>query len=201
MSIPQQHQSRAPTPAQELLEERLQSILAGDDWNACRPLVQKLAAALQLDIIDCAAALAYLVLQQKTPAVPKHNPRRAAPEIKMVRYRIEVGRKHHATEDAIKTLLIAETGVESRFLRHIDLRHDHTLMQLPEGMPGEIYQHLQTVLFNQQPLRIKRLDGKLREHPAKPKNFRADRRRVRHRVGKEQPERASKREHAPPQMD
>ena len=45
--------------------------------------------------------------------------------------------------------------LESRFIGRIDIRDDYTLVDLPEGMPPELLQHMQTVRVASKPLRMK----------------------------------------------
>jgi hypothetical protein len=81
-------------------------------------------------------------------------------EMKMVRYRLDVGRKHHVSVDEIKKILIEESGVEKSRVGKIELHIDYCIVSLPSGMPTDIFFHLKTVLINQQELKISRLGGK-----------------------------------------
>lgn len=161
---------RTPAQAEELLKERLQKILHTEEWTRYRTQVQNLAAGLDVDILDCAAALACLAVTDRPHVSERSNTaahsRRpiAPPEVKMVRYRVELGRKHQVTEDSLKKLLVAESGVENRLIGKVEIHYDHTVILLPDGMPAEIYHHLKSVVLNRHPLRIKRLDGGGRDH-------------------------------------
>ncbi|MGR8933624.1 MAG: DbpA RNA binding domain-containing protein [Gammaproteobacteria bacterium] len=191
---------RPPPQADDSLRERLQHILLQEDWLRYRTQVKNLAAAFNLEILDCAAALACLAASEH-PTVPSSGRRPAiVPELKMVRYRVELGRKHQITEDGLKKLLIEESGVDKRLIGKIEIFYDHTLLQLPDGMPGEIYQHLKSVVLNRQPLRIKRLDGNAHEFVKNTKSAR----RSRHqppRGPKEQTPRQSKTDVTPRKKD
>ena len=48
-----------------------------------------------------------------------------------------------------------EAGIESRYIGHIRLHDDHSTVDLPEGMPPEMLQHLQTVRVRNQPMYLK----------------------------------------------
>lgn len=183
--------SRLHAQTEAILKERLQRILHAEEWTQYRTSVQNLAAALNLEILDCAAALAFLAVAE-SPIVSL-PPRKtiAAPELKMVRYRVELGRKHQVTEDSLKKLLIAESGVEHRMIGKIEIHHDHTLIQLPDGMPAEIYHHLKSAVLNRHLLRIKRLDGASRDTGRNGKHSRHGRRNSSH-APKEQTARQGK---------
>ena len=49
-----------------------------------------------------------------------------------------------------------EAGIDSKHIGRIDIRDDHSLIDLPEGMPSEIFQHLKKVWVSNQQLRITR---------------------------------------------
>jgi len=53
-----------------------------------------------------------------------------------------------------------EAGLEGKHIGHVDIRDDHTFIDLPEGMPRDIFRSLQKVRVVGQELRISRVDGK-----------------------------------------
>lgn len=141
----------------------LQRLLAEQDLDGYRTQVADLAAKLGVDNIDCAAALLCLHqggrVRDKKAKNNDSSLRMVAGEIKMLRYRLEIGRRHRVSVDEIRALLVDESGVEEKMIGPVDIRGNYTLIMLPEGMPADIYQHLQTVRLKQQMLRIKRLRG------------------------------------------
>jgi ATP-dependent RNA helicase DeaD len=74
-------------------------------------------------------------------------------------YRIEVGHQHGATPREIVGAIANESGLEGRYIGRIDIRDDHSLVDLPEGMPREIFNHLKRVYVRGQALRISLADG------------------------------------------
>jgi len=70
---------------------------------------------------------------------------RAGPEPGMVRYRIEVGRSHGAEPKHIVGAIANEAGIESRYIGHIKLFDDFSTVELPDGMPKHVFQHLKNV--------------------------------------------------------
>jgi len=75
----------------------------------------------------------------------------------MVRYRLEVGRKHQVTLEALVKLLVDESGVEKTNINNVSIHGLYTILELPDGMPPDIFAHLKSVEINQQKLHIKRL--------------------------------------------
>jgi len=75
----------------------------------------------------------------------------------MERYRIAVGRKHGVKPANIVGAIANEAGIDSRYIGGIQIFEDHSIVDLPEGMPKEIFNHLQNVRVMGKPLRIFRL--------------------------------------------
>jgi ATP-dependent RNA helicase DeaD len=91
-------------------------------------------------------------------------------EIGMVPYRIEVGRNDGVTPREIVGAIANEAGLEGRYIGRIDIRDDHCVVDLPEGMPKEIHRHLQTVFVCGKPLRLHQLGaGAPRPRPEGPR--------------------------------
>jgi ATP-dependent RNA helicase DeaD len=93
---------------------------------------------------------------------PERGPRkdvgpRGAPETGMETYRIEVGHMHGVKPGNIVGAIANEADLESRFIGRIDIHDDHSILDLPEGMPPELLSHLQRVRVAGQPLRLHRL--------------------------------------------
>ncbi len=53
-----------------------------------------------------------------------------------------------------------EAGLDGKFIGHIDIREDHSFVDLPEGMPKEIFRELKKVKIRGAELRITRVDAK-----------------------------------------
>ncbi len=96
------------------------------------------------------------------PPAPRHfdrpGPRRArGDEPEMETFRVEVGHDHGVKPGNIVGALANEAGLDGRDIGRIDVRSDHSLVDLPGGMPKEIFKQLQTVRVVGQELRISRL--------------------------------------------
>jgi ATP-dependent RNA helicase DeaD len=87
-----------------------------------------------------------------------------APEPGKRTYRIEVGHEHGVKPGNIVGAIANEAGLESQFIGRVSIRGDYSLIDLPEGMPKEVFEHLKKVWVSQQQLRISEWDGT--EEPA-----------------------------------
>jgi ATP-dependent RNA helicase DeaD len=74
-------------------------------------------------------------------------------------YRIEVGHEHGVKPGNIIGAIANEAGLESGHIGRLSIRGEYSLIDLPDGMPAEVFQHLQKVWVSQQQLRIKEWDG------------------------------------------
>ncbi len=91
----------------------------------------------------------------EAPGRAERAPRpKAKPQIELVRYRIEVGRAHGVSPGDIVGAIANEAGIDSEFIGHIKLFDDFSTVDLPEGMPKEVFQQLKRVRIRQQPLNI-----------------------------------------------
>lgn len=77
----------------------------------------------------------------------------------MVRYRIEVGRTHGAQPKHIVGAIANEAGLESRHIGYIEIGDNFSTVDLPDGMPKEVYKHLKTVWVCGQQLQLHPWDG------------------------------------------
>ena len=73
-------------------------------------------------------------------------------------YRIEVGTKHAATPSNIVGAIANESGLEARYIGRIEIFDDHSVLEMPDGMPDEIFQHLGKVWVGGQQLKISLAD-------------------------------------------
>jgi len=89
-----------------------------------------------------------------TPAAPAKAPRAAKEGRGMSCYRIEVGSKHLVTPSNIVGAIANEANLEAKHIGRIDIFDDHSVLELPNGMPDDILAHLKTVWVAGQQLRI-----------------------------------------------
>ncbi len=74
------------------------------------------------------------------------------------RFRIEVGSSHGAKAANIVGAIANEAGLESRYIGRVDIFDDHTVLDLPSGMPKELMEHLKKVWVAGQQLKISLAD-------------------------------------------
>ncbi|MHC9085314.1 DEAD/DEAH box helicase [Luteimonas sp. RIT-PG2_3] len=77
-------------------------------------------------------------------------------EVGMETFRIEVGHMHGVQPGNIVGAIANEADLESRYIGRIDIRDDYSLVDLPEGMPRELLEHLKKVRVGGQMLRMQR---------------------------------------------
>jgi ATP-dependent RNA helicase DeaD len=87
------------------------------------------------------------------------------PAAGMERFRIEVGHADGVKPGNIVGAIANEAGLDGRHIGRIDIRDDHTTLDLPAGMPKEIFQHLKKTRVCGRALAIKRIGGKPRHEP------------------------------------
>jgi ATP-dependent RNA helicase DeaD len=78
----------------------------------------------------------------------------------MESYRIEVGHVHGVQPGNIVGAIANEAGLDGKHIGHIDIREDHSFVDLPEGMPKEILRSLKKVRVRGTELRMTRVDSK-----------------------------------------
>ena len=83
----------------------------------------------------------------------------------MERFRIEVGLEHGVKPGNIVGAIANEAEIESEYIGRIEIFDDYSTVQLPEGMPKEIFKHLKSVWVSGQRLQISRLDGQRQAGP------------------------------------
>jgi ATP-dependent RNA helicase DeaD len=182
-------EAQLPTQAQlaerrvAAFKQRIAATLAEEDLAFYAELVTDIQREHQLPPKAVAAALARLLdsdqalqpagedrlaqpLREHRPAGndsgeprrPRQRKQRDA-DIDMVRYRIAVGREHGVAPRQIVGAIANEAGIEGRHIGHIKLFDDYSTVDLPQGMPKEIYRHLKKVWVCGRQLAIQRVDA------------------------------------------
>ena len=146
------------------LRQRIQQAIQSADLENDRALIRQMAVELDIDFLDCAAALVHLyqansnsnvAQRDQTEKCEKASEELFPAESKLVRYRLEVGRKHSVSKEDIKDTFVQEAGVDRKMIGLIEMYHQYTLIELPEGMPNDIFYHLKTVEIRQYKLHIR----------------------------------------------
>ncbi len=99
--------------------------------------------------------------EEREHAPPRHREKRPAEDgPPMETFRIEVGHAHGVLPGNIVGAIANEAGLDGKHIGHIDIREDHTFVDLPEGMPKEIFRELKKVRIRGNELRITKVDSK-----------------------------------------
>jgi ATP-dependent RNA helicase DeaD len=78
----------------------------------------------------------------------------------MTLYRLEVGSQHGAEAKHIVGALINEAGLESQYIQDLKINDTHSIVNLPEGMPKEIYKQLYKTWVAGQQIKLRDLSQK-----------------------------------------
>ena len=176
----------------ELLSETIES----QDLSYFEKLISDYQDEHMADPLEVAAALAFLV-QKSRPLKPvvhsserkeakpraeqserrparqesrsAPRPARHEPEEGMKTYRVEVGADHNVEPKHLVGAIANEAGLESQYIGRISIMDDHSYVDLPDGMPRDIFQHLRKVWVNQQQLQISLPDSVEEGRSARPK--------------------------------
>ncbi len=172
----------------ERFKQKISDMLGDEEIGFFRQLIEDYRNEHNVPVEEIAAALAKLVqgdtplqLQDrreprasafnderrpaKEPKVrgskpeSRHKPMEGKAEEGMERYRLEVGHNDNIKPSNIVGAIANEAGIDSQFIGRIDIRDDHTIIDLPEGMPKEIFQHLKKVRVSGKPMQISRFHG------------------------------------------
>jgi ATP-dependent RNA helicase DeaD len=165
-------------------KQRVTETIGKGEATPLRAVVEQLEAETGLPLIDIAAALASMS-QGTTPlllagkserpgpasftdagadASPARKPRAKAATSQMETFRIEVGSVHGIKPGNIVGAIANEAGIEGVHIGRVDIREDHSFVDLPEGMPKQIFKELQKVRVVGRELQISRVS----EKPPKP---------------------------------
>jgi ATP-dependent RNA helicase DeaD len=163
--------------------DRISAALAAGEGEAFVELIERFEREHNVPAVEIAAALASLaqgkkpllmdveskrrepepreeIEKRKEPEQHKQRPRaessRPPSDAEMETYRIEVGRDHGVEPGNIMGAIANEAGIEGKFIGRIVIRGDHSFVDLPEGMPKEIFRQLQKVRVAGQQLQISR---------------------------------------------
>jgi len=163
-------------------QQRITDTLANEDLGLFSQLIEQYQQEHNVPAVEVAAALAQL-LQGDTPFLLQNKPQRKAdnswnkddrkphrkyerpsrneapPEQGMKRYRIEVGHNHKVKPGNIVGAIANEAGIDSQHIGRINIHENYSLIDLPEGMPKDIFNDLKKVWVSGQQLKISHLEN------------------------------------------
>ena len=164
-------------------KQRITETLATAELEVFRKLVEEYQHEYGVPVIEVAAALGAMAQggkpltaraadggrvkrETKPPAAPSAGARASrkekpageerAPDTGMERFRIEVGHAHGVKPGNIVGAIANEAEIDAEYIGRIQIHEDYSTVDLPEGMPKEIFRHLKTVWVSGQRLQISR---------------------------------------------
>jgi ATP-dependent RNA helicase DeaD len=176
------------------LKQRITNTLAADELGLFYKIVEQYQKEQNIPAIEIAAAL-LKILQGDSPFLLTQKSKKTKDGLKeeayqekfssprkkesarlakgKERFRIEVGHNHGAKPGNIVGAIANEAGIDNEFIGRISIFDDFSTVDLPRGMPDDVFQSLKKVYVAGRPLDISRLD-KPQQHPtaAKKKKFR-----------------------------
>ena len=91
------------------------------------------------------------------------------------RFRVEVGHEHGVKPGNLVGAIANEAGLDSQDIGRIELFDTFSVIDLPEGMPKDLFKHLKGVWVCGQKLGLSRFEGNLEENPMPAKGGRGRR--------------------------
>lgn len=145
----------------EKLNKRLQNILKQTNIEPQRAIIRKISADLNIDLLDFAAALLCIsqphLIQNTHQPGPQKSIAALPTNNRNVRYRLDVGSCHNIEPEELLAVIIEESGVDKNRITRLDMRDSYTLVDLPDGMPADIFQLLSEANVGECKLNIKRV--------------------------------------------
>lgn len=186
-------------------KQRITDTLANDDLSLFSNLIEQYQIEHNIPVNEIAAALAQLAQGETPLLIKKkHNPintedweqqgkttnnkkprkstkdknkQRSHEPIEkgMQRFRIEVGKKHNVKPRNIVGAIANEAGLESKHMGKINIYDNYSTIDLPEGMPKDIFNTLKKTWVAGQQLKISvineiRNKPKLNKNPSNKRN-------------------------------
>lgn len=89
----------------------------------------------------------------------KAMPLKDSPDVDMVRFRMEVGYQDGVKPGNIVGAIANEADLESKFIGHIEIFDDFSMVDLPDGMPETVMSKLKATRICGQPLHLQVAEG------------------------------------------
>lgn len=193
-------------------KERITQTLTSEDLALYADLVEEYQEQYKVEPLDIAAALAKMVQgdtplllneaptyvkesrpfneqsssgKESRPFKEKISPRKGGSDANLETYRLEVGSSHGVKPGNIVGAIAGEADIDSKFIGAINIFDDYSTVDLPSGMPKDLFDLLHTVWVSGRQLRISRLGGTKtpyaagrKKTTAKPRTRPSDKKRV-----------------------
>ena len=163
-------------------KERITATAASKDLSFYQQLVEEYIAENEMDPIVMASALASMA-QGEMPLLLKDRPKRERSErdrdnrsdrdsdrkrrkqqprnddVEMERFRIDVGYEHGVKPGNIVGAIANEADIDSQYIGQIEIKDECSFVDLPAGMPDDVYQLLRNTRVCQQKMNLTRCDA------------------------------------------
>ncbi|MCU7917020.1 MAG: DEAD/DEAH box helicase [Candidatus Thiodiazotropha sp. (ex Epidulcina cf. delphinae)] len=161
-------------------KQSISDTLAAGELDFMQSLLEQYQQEHDVPALEIAAALAKLSIgdrplllkpekekparrdREKSAHKERQEKRRTKPQTRpvkgMERFRIEVGHQHEVKPGNIVGAIANEAGLDAQHIGHIDIHTDFSLVDLPVGMPNDVFQDLKRVWVCGQRLNITRLE-------------------------------------------
>jgi ATP-dependent RNA helicase DeaD len=172
-------------------KQSITDTLAAGDLKFMQGLLEQYRMEHDVPALDIAAALAKLHIGDQPlllePDKPGHRVHEDKPHSRhqeksgkkrdhqsptvpdegMERFRIEVGHLHRVKPGNIVGAIANEAGLDGKFIGHIDIHPNYTLVDLPKDMPEDVFQDLKKMRVCGQVLHLSRVGESGGGAPAK----------------------------------
>ncbi|HEY5603548.1 MAG TPA: DEAD/DEAH box helicase [Gammaproteobacteria bacterium] len=163
--------------------QRITDTLATEELAFYHQLIAQYQQAHDVPALEIAAALA-IMAQGKVPLLlaskpeqearfetpkgkndkrgstsPRKSPRKDRDIVDMESYRIGLGAMHGVKAGNIVGAIANEIGLDSEYIGKVDIHNDHSIVDLPQGMPNDVFQTLKKVRIVGKPIQITKLDS------------------------------------------
>jgi ATP-dependent RNA helicase DeaD len=166
-------------------KQRITDTLAAGRTDFFASLMDQYCSEHNMPPLEVAAALAKIVqgdedllladkpkkhaptFEERHPREQSHTKRSRAKgpvENGMERFRIAVGHDHNVKPANIVGAIINEAGLDSEHIGQIQIYNDYSTVDLPEGMPKDVFMLLKKVWVSGRQLEISRMDGESKSH-------------------------------------
>jgi ATP-dependent RNA helicase DeaD len=96
---------------------------------------------------------------RQRPDKPERKKGNSKSDINHEKYRIEVGSNHGVLPANIVGAIANEAGLDAQHIGRVEIREDYSIVELPPGMPKDVFRDLKKAWVCGQKLAITRLDG------------------------------------------
>lgn len=166
-------------------KDKIVDAVESGDLKFYQEMIEKIESENNLPATEIAAALAK-IMQGDTPFFLEDKPikqgkfeddrkprerkerrdrpkrqgdRYSEPNEGMERFRLEVGRKHGVKPGNIIGCIANEAGLDGEFIQKLQIEDDYSLVDLPDGMPKEVFNELKFAWVAGQQLKLSKLSS------------------------------------------